>query len=212
MSTVPHDTPTTPAPVESLARELNVTLAALRASLETCRDEASEPRAHTLEGALDQLGRLSHDIHALIDAARPLTLAPLRCSVRELVGEAVRSLEPSLCARIRTGDVVDASLCVDGPVVTRALAYLLECAAGETSGPIDLVTRWDQHEVHLEVSAPIERRRARASDELHLAALALGLARRDVQRSGGRLIVSERPDDALQATVVFPANQTEVPA
>ena len=126
MSTVPHGAPAETAPVESLARELNVTIAALRASLECCRDEAPEPRSRTLEGALDQLGKLAERVHTLIDVARPARLSPLRCSTAELVHAARHQLDPELAERLQAGSVADARLRVDGPTVIRSLAYLME--------------------------------------------------------------------------------------
>ncbi len=205
MSNASHGSSSPAAPVDSLARELDVSLAALRASLEDCRAEATEPRARTLEGALDELRRLARVAHELIDVARPAPLAPLRCTTRELVAGARQSVPREVARRVETRSLASAAVRVDGPVVIRSLAYLLESAAGETGGPIALDVRAAGGEVHFSVSATPAPATPPTGDELELAALALALARRDVERSGGRLVVEDGPADVLRATIALPA-------
>ena len=197
--------------VESLAHELDLSIAALRASLEGCREEALEPGdgnvSQTLEGALDYLGKLAERVHTLIDVACPPALSPLRCSAAEVVHSAVQRLSPELAARVQRGSEAAACIHVDGPAVIRSLVHLIEAASAEGPGRVDLDVLARGDEVHFVVSAPIAPRDEVEAHELQLACLALNVARRDVERSGGRLVITEDDDGTrLNASIALPAH------
>jgi K+-sensing histidine kinase KdpD len=135
---MPHPfLPTTePVPPEalglSLQRLLAHPLSALRASIESLAAglERGEPApGRALDGALDEIARLTRDVEALVELAAPRSLAPVPCSMEEIVLSALRGLSPRERARVRSARTEqELALRVDGPLLARCLTYLLQAA------------------------------------------------------------------------------------
>jgi hypothetical protein len=166
-----------------LGEGVRVPLSALRASLETLahRFEERDPREQLVGSALALVVRLQHDLQTILDAETPPTLRPLPCTLQELAASAVRAL--SSAHRERAIVAVEggrARFQIDGPLFSRALSRLLECALDRGSEPALLRARDDGREAAftllLRGPAPVPG----SIDEL-----ALAVAARDVERMGG---------------------------
>lgn len=170
----------------TLARELWTSLSALRASLESLAGDldASDPRSRRVGGALDEVGRVSHQVRALLDFAAPPALAPLRCSLAEILSETVRRLPGELRPRVRVArDQRLAGLRVDGPVLARSLAYLIEDALAAGGDELLLSVRREDDRAVFALVAPAREDRGVPPGER----VGRAVAQRDVQRMGGSL-------------------------
>jgi K+-sensing histidine kinase KdpD len=124
----------------AMSRILRNPLAGLRASMETLAGELDEAQAaadsqFTLKAALDQVTRLSRDVEALVDYAAPRPIAPLRCTLEEILQAALATLPGELRARVRVArSEASHPLHVDGPVLATCLGHLLESALEYSAG------------------------------------------------------------------------------
>ncbi len=195
---------TKPAPSPELAltmtHVLRNPLAALRASMESLAGSYSEqdPRAQQLRGALDQVLKMSRDVDALVQLTAPRPLAPLQCTVEEILRAAQRGLRFDLTSRVKLADASEgATMMVDGPLLADCLHRLLESALVSCGEFVLLSARVESEFVHFAIVEGGDDRPLRGFKPADLptaraAALALGLslARRDLERIGGTLQVT----------------------
>lgn len=198
----------------TMTQVLRNPLAALRASMEALASEfrADDPRSVQLNGALDQVLKMSRDVDALMHFASPRPLAPLSCSVDEILHSALRRQRFEHASRVRLANSSrDAALVVDGPLLADCLARLLENALSNTDDWVLLSARREPTHVHFGiVLGPDDRRRD--TDPLagltlnRIAALELGLtlAQRDVRRMNAQLDISHTPLGNTCISVLVP--------
>lgn len=160
-----------------------VPLAALRASLETLahRFEDRDPREQLVGSALALVVRLQHDLQTILDAESPPALRSLPCTLQEIAASAVRTLAPAHRARtIVAAEGGRARVVVDGPLFSRALSRILECALDRGSEPALLRVREDRGRASFSLRLP-----SSAVPPGSIDALATAVAARDVERMGG---------------------------
>lgn len=194
-------TSNTQAPSES-APDLGLTmtqvlrnpLLALRSSMETLASEfrADDPRSRKLSGALEQVLEMSRDVDALLQLAAPRPLAPLTCSVDEILEAALRRQGFENRARVRIARPSAApTLRVDGPLLAECLARLLEYALATSCDSVLLSTTRDGASTRFSIVAESASNATpgAAPSEQRRAALELGvaLARRDAARMAAQL-------------------------
>jgi len=181
----------------AMRRIVGMPLSALRAAIEVLRREveAGDPRGLVLEGALEQVLRLARDIDALAEYASPRPLAPLASSVEEILEAACCEIGPERRARVRLARPAQCEpIEVDSPVLSSALARLLECALDASGEEILLRARQEGERTQFTIvgagsrcafdcSAP---GRCASPREAELS-LGLALARRDLERMDARL-------------------------
>jgi K+-sensing histidine kinase KdpD len=206
----------------ALSRTLRAPLDGLRASMETLagnlRHESVDGRgaARTLDAALEQVQRIARDVEALIAYARPRPVAPLRCSVDELLQTTLLALPPDLRTRVRvTCPAPGYTTHVDGPLLAGCLARLLESSlhSSRESDWVLLEVRPVAGEVQFRIFdggagsilGPVVER----EDTPRGAHLGLGesLARRDLERMGVTMTL-ERVHE-VQHLVVHVPERTE---
>lgn len=206
---------TNPDITSAVALGVRAPLAALRASMEALVLEfnSDDPRSLVVRGALDEIVRLGHEMHTLLDYALPLPVQPLSCSLREIVYSAVNGLRPARRAAVWIA-VEDrrARVQVDGPLLSRSLARLIESAYSQAQDPVLLRARSDGSDavfavVHGEPPSP------RKSDVVSNATtatsvLGLVLARRDVERMGGRFSFRRGDDGRIVSEIRFPGSHS----
>lgn len=171
-------------------------LSALRASMETLASEfrADDPRSLKLSGALEQVLAMSRDVDALLHYTAPRPLAPLTCSVDEILEAALRRQGFESRARVRIARPTAApTLRVDGPLLADCLARLLEHALATSGESVLLAATREGDSTRFSIVADSEStqmsdatppRQRRAALELGVA-----LARRDAARMAARLDV-----------------------
>lgn len=178
----------------TMTQVLRNPLSALRASMETLASEfrADDPRSLKLSGALAQVLSMSRDVDALLALAAPRPLAPLTCSVDEILESALRRQGFEQRARVRLArPTAPANLRIDGPLLADCLARLLEHALATSAECVLLSAQRDGQLARFSIVAEPERESA-AWEQLpqqRRAALELGLAlaRRDAQRMRAQL-------------------------
>lgn len=162
---------------------LRTPLAALRASLEALshRFEANDPREAQVHASLAQVVRIQHNLQTLLDARQPVPLRPLSCTLQEIVSSATNALVPEHRQRVFVAvEGADERIVVDGPLVSRAIARLLECGLEQSDDPSLLRVRAQSGRalftvLHRRCDAP----------EGSIEALAKHVAERDTARMGG---------------------------
>jgi len=180
----------------TMTQILRSPLSALRTSMETLASEfhAEDPRSLKLSGALEQVLAMSHDVEALMQLATPRPLAPLTCSLDEIVEAALRRQRFEQRARVRLARPSGANtLRVDGPLLADCLARLLEYVLATTHDTVLLSTRCEEHAATFSIVAQ-HNAEGELDHELspsRRAALELGLtlARRDAVRMNAVLDV-----------------------
>jgi hypothetical protein len=187
-------------------------LAALRASMEMLASsfDAGDRRNVAARRAIDEIVRLGHELQTVLDFALPLPVAPISCSLREIVCSAVEQLGPR-----RREDVITAiedrraRLDVDGPLLSRSLSRLLEPAPGAPAAPALLRARLERSQaVFTVVLGRTDVEATRVPDlRATTAASVLGLllARRDVERMGGQFTFRRGDEDRIVSEIRFPA-------
>ena len=196
----------------AVAEGVRAPLAALRASMESLSRafQADDPRSLAVRGALEEVVRLGHEMQALLDYALPQIAQPLSCSLREIVCSARSALQPELRASVLLA-IEDrrARLRVDGTLLARSMARVLESALTETRSPVLLRSRLDDGEVvfSLVQATPASWSTHGTGTRFHSAVTALGaeLARRDVERMGGRFALRHEPGGSTVFEIRFPA-------
>ncbi len=189
----------------ALARGLGLPLTALRASIESLREalSADSPGHHVASNVLQEVDRLNRNLRDLLDYASSPRPTPSRCTASEIALSARGALPESARARVTLArERTDATLRVDGPLLTRNVQRLLERALDEGSEEILLVVRQERGSTVFSVigsSSP----RARSSRP-RSTGLALSVARRDVETLQGTLEIRRSPSGETCATVILP--------
>jgi len=195
-------------------------LAALRASMESLSRafQADDPRSLAVRGALEEVVRLGHEMQAILDYALPQAAQPLSCSLLEIACSARSGLQSEQRAQVLLA-IEDrrARLRVDGTLLSRSIARVLETALTETCSSVLLRSRLDQGEVVFAVvqATPPAWNAHSTGTRFRSAVAALGaeLARRDVGRMGGTFALRHDPGGSTVFEIRFPAELAdEVPA
>ncbi|MDP6540337.1 MAG: hypothetical protein QF903_12480 [Planctomycetota bacterium] len=171
----------------SIAEELHLPLAALRASVEALARECppDDPQAERFDGVVAQVVRIGRRVQNLIDFSHPPPLRPLPCSIEEIVRGAVEVVpEKHRCRVIFAIDERTARLTVDGPLLARALGGLLE-AVVDDHGEALLHARSSGGVASFGIRAQGPPRRFPAPSGR--ARIGESLARREVARMGGAI-------------------------
>jgi hypothetical protein len=195
----------------AVANGVRAPLAALRASMESLVGafSAGDPRSLAVRGALAAVVRLGHEMQALIDYALPQPAQPLSCSLREILFATRESLTVEQRAGVLLA-VEDrrARLVVDGPLLSRSIARLFLSFPLEARGPGLLRARILEGEAVFTVVLAAPSRRDTATDLLPVrsavSALGAALARRDVERMGGRFSAPEAAEGCSVLEIRFP--------
>ncbi|MFN0244935.1 MAG: hypothetical protein ACKVWV_18790 [Planctomycetota bacterium] len=191
---VPH-----PDLAEAVARGITLPLAALRASMEClARDlEGAATPPLVLRGALNEVIRMGKNVQALVDFTLPQPLHPFACSLEEIAQATLCALDaPSRARVLLASENGRAPLFVDGPVLSRSLAHLVEAGLAHSSHPVLLRARATFSDAVFSVVCPAcvsevdgEADVVRAwPPNPHLAAstgVGVALARREIERLGG---------------------------
>jgi K+-sensing histidine kinase KdpD len=172
---------------------------------------SSDPRSLAVRGALDEVVRLGHEMQTLLDYALPLPLQALSCSLREIVYSAVDALSPRRRPTVWVAiDDRRTRLRIDGALLSRSLARLIESASSDTEGPVLLRARTDGAEAVFSVvqGEPTPPREGEAALNTTTATSVLGLvlARRDVERMGGRFSLRRGDDNRIVSEIRFPSS------
>jgi signal transduction histidine kinase len=194
-------------------------LAALRASMESLSHafQAEDPRSLAVRGALEEVVRLGHEMQALLDYALPEPARALSCSLLEIAFAARAALPAAMRGQVVLATENGRSrLTVDGTLLSRSITRVLEAAAAETRASILLRSRIDGGEAVFAVvhEAPGgflgESRGTRLRSAI--SALSAVLARRDVERMGGRFGIQHDPGGSTVLEIRFPAEAHAEPA
>jgi len=208
---MPSPSTTTPsiAPDHGLARALvqglDTPLSALRATMESLGYElehsAPRPalRPQRLDGVLREVERLGKNVRELCDLAAPPVPQALACTLEEIVRAARAALPPEQRERVLIArSEAQATIDVDGPLVSQCLRRLLENALEATPGsgdePVLVVARCEAGEACFTVvdAAPSALGPGwqpvpfQTTKPNHLG-LGLSLTQRDVALLAGRL-------------------------
>jgi len=181
----------------TMSRVLAMPLAALRASMESLLADfgGQDERGRAIEGALEEVLRLSRSVQALVDWAAPPRVRPLRCNAEELLEAALRPLSAESRRRLSISRPArNVALSIDGPLFSAALQHLLEnlLAHNEDSALLRVSAGAEDVTFTLVGAAPfgagIEGFTARRSSaRAAQVELGIGLARREIERMGGRV-------------------------
>jgi len=201
----------------AVAHSVRAPLAALRASMEALAHgfQSEDPRSVAVHGALEEVVRLGQEMQTLLDFALPLPPLPLSCSLREIVCSAVDGLPPRRRASIWVA-VEDhrTRLFVDGPLLSRSLTRLVVSPAADKDDSVLLRARTDGSDVVFAVvqGGPCQARPEDASPTVRTTSatsvLGVVLARRDVERMGGRFSSRRGEDGRTVSEIRFPASPT----
>lgn len=201
---------------QALGCGLELPVAALRASLEGLAAELRglRPPPAAIPGVLEEVRRLGRNVESLIDLARPAEPRPLRCRVEEILRCAARAFLP--CHRPRlvlVHPARDATLVVDGPLLSRLLERLIENAL-EASDREDVLliarARGSRVEFCILNHAPAAFDVRWALQPFHSTkpnrlGLGLPLAERDARALGGRLTIETGSARDVRVRVRLPA-------
>jgi len=196
----------------AVASAVRAPLAALRASLEMLASsfEAGDRRNVAARRAIDEIVRLGHELQTVLDYALPVPVAPISCSLREIVCSAVDHLGPRRRIDVMTA-IEDrrARLEVDGPLLARSISRLLEPAHGAPAAPALLRARLERKEAVFTVVLGRTDVESPGAPELRAttaaSVLGLVLARRDVERMGGRFTFRRGDEDWIVSEIRLPA-------
>jgi hypothetical protein len=148
-----------PALSSALRRGLGRPITALRASMESLvlEFEPRDPRGAALDDALGEIARLGRNVRDLIDYAYPPEPHKMRCGVDEILYSARFQLPRDIwkklwIARDLIGGEPMSELSVDGPVLSRSLARLIQAGAGNLAGGVLLHASWHDGEIHFGIT------------------------------------------------------------
>ena len=174
-------------------------LAALRAQMESMAGEfqADDPRSTQLRDALEHVLRMSRDVEALVQLTAPRPLAPLDCTVDELLHSSLRGLRFEYSSRVKLANSTQGRVVhVDGPLLSGCLGRLVENALSNPDEWVLLSARLDGEHVGFSiVEGNEDGAKSQAEGGLtpqRQAALQLGLllVRRDLERMGCSMSVT----------------------
>ena len=195
----------------AVAQGVRAPLAALRASIESLSRafSAGDPGSLAAQGALDEVVRLGHEIQAILDYALPPPAQALSCSMREIVCSALDGLalrdRPHVLLAIEDRR---ARFTVDGPLLSRSITRLLAAVPTDDLRPALLRARVEGTDVvfALVQDVPGGAGSDHPSTRSRSAVSALGssLARRDVERMGGRFSVRAEANGNQVSEIRFP--------
>lgn len=196
----------------AVANAVRAPLAALRASMEMLASsfDVGDRRNVAARRAIDEIVRLGHELQTVLDYALPLPVAPISCSLREIICSAVEHLGPRRRADVITA-IEDrrARLEVDGPLLSRSLSRLLEPAPGAHAAPALLRARLERTQAVFTVvlgRTDVESPRVPEFCTTTAASvLGLLLARRDVERMGGQFTFRRGDEDRIVSEIRLPA-------
>ncbi len=192
---------------------LRTPLAVLRASLEALsyRFEPRDPREAQLTSAIAQVARIQHNLQTVLDAEHPVPLRPLACTLTEIVNGAVQPLVSEHRARTLVAiEGGNARIVVDGPLVSRTLMRLVESTLDLSSEPVLL--RASGHSgragtagtASIVVLRPGTSTSARTTNDVEaLAGLVRAIARRDIERNGGKFTESSNASNSPAIEISF---------
>lgn len=139
----------------ALERGLGNPISALRASMESLalEFEPRDPRSATLDEALGEVARLGRNVRDLIDYAYAPEPTPMSCRIDEILYSARFQLPHDLwnrlwIARDRPEGASMPELMVDGPVLSRSLARLVQAAGNDLTRGVLLFASAHPGEVH----------------------------------------------------------------
>jgi K+-sensing histidine kinase KdpD len=175
----------------------------------------------TLKGALEQVVRMSRDVETLVELAAPKPVAPLRCTVEEILQAALAMLPVEQRARVRVARPAPAHvLLVDGPLLSGSLGHLLESAL-DAADRDEWVLLQVRHEVDATLFAIVEGGSSSILQpgdlcrgslfEAHLG-LGISLAVRDLDRMGVELEIDSTTRGCTRVLVQIPDAGTGGPA
>jgi len=200
----------------AVAHGVRAPLAALRASMEALAGgfTAQDPRSLAVRGALEEVVRLGQEMQTLLDYALPLPLQPMSCSLREIVCSAVEGVAVSKRGGVWVAlENRGSRLQVDGPLLSRSLARLIESASAAVQGPILLRARVDAPDSVFSLvqvgPAPARTGEGVLKGTTATSVLALVLARRDVERMGGRFTFRRGDDGRIVSEIRFPGSPAQ---
>lgn len=172
----------------AIERDLRRPLAAVRAILDTLCDELAPSQREPLRAALEGLADVDRAAEALEDIVRPRALAPLPCTLGELVRGAWAALPPAHRERVWLA-IEDAEhpVHVDGPVLVRALAALLEDACASPRREVLVHAHEKADAVAIAIVDDLGDDRSNLAKAGAREPIGLQLARRDLRRLGGDL-------------------------
>lgn len=186
-------------------------LAALRASMESLSHafQPGDPRSFAVRGALEEVVRLGHEMQTILDYALPQPTRPLSCSLLEIACSARSALQPEHRAQVLVA-IEDrrARLRVDGALLSRSMARVLEAAVAGTRSQVLLRSRVQGEEVVFALvhATPTPWNARSAASCFRSAATALGaeIAQRDVERMGGTFAFRHDPGGSTVFEFRFP--------
>ena len=115
--------------------------------------DADDPRADELSGLLDQIERLGRNVRALFDYAHQPEPRALCCTVDEVLYTARFHLPHELWGRLEVARERDLpTLDVDGPVLARSIARLIEAAAPLARTGVLLYAYRDGEAIHFTIT------------------------------------------------------------
>jgi signal transduction histidine kinase len=205
----------------ALLQGLNTPLAALRATMESLGQEMLQSghavKPLRIDGVLREVDRIGKNVRELCELATPPVPLPLACSLEEIVSAARSGLPLEQRTRVISAQTEpEASIEVDGPLLSACLRRLLENALEATEGPVLVVARRENGHATLAVidDAPSGLSPGwqpvpfHSTKPNHLG-LGLTLTRRDVALLDGRLEFLSMPDGATCVRITIPSKEVD---
>lgn len=172
----------------AIERDLRRPLAAVRATLETLCDRLVPSQRASLLAAIEGLVDVDRAAEALEGIVGPRALAPLPCTLGELVRSAWAALPPVRRERIWLAiEDPEHPVHVDGPVFVRALASLLEHVCAGPAREVLVHAHGEEDTVAIAVVDDLKDERAVLPTLPVQEPLELQLARLDLRRLGGEI-------------------------
>jgi signal transduction histidine kinase len=202
----------------ALGQGLNTPLAALRATMESLRNELELVRAvpaRRIDGVLGEVERLGRNVRELCAfAARPVP-TPTPCTLAEVVLAARAQIPSEQRERVVIARCASAEpIRVDGPLLAECLRRLLDNALEATDEPVLVVARREGGQAIFSVlddapSAfdPAWRPVPFLSTKPNHLGLGLTLAQRDVALLGGRLEFLSTPEGSTCVRISIPSQE-----
>jgi K+-sensing histidine kinase KdpD len=195
----------------ALAQGLDLPLCALRASVESLRENLASDAAgrQVAANVLREVDHLGRNVRDLMDYATPPRPRPSRCTASEIAHSALGALPEGARARVTVArERTDAILFVDGPLVVRSLLRLLERAV-EREGEVLLFARSEGGRALFGVVAGSALSSAGPRRQTDLS---LCVVRRDLGLLAGSLELRTSSHGGTCATVMLPVEPSSAVA